>query len=463
MDKEERFYEWLKNRGCKDFPGRLVLREFPVTGRGLSAQVPIDISESIVNIPQSAVVSIRGLQEADVELYGHPLQGLEPLQVWLLMEMFLRPQSDSQQPSVWQPWLDMYPDPSDFVSMPVSFSDQQIAGLALEFQGPAKEHRKFYLDQVPRLVRALSKRFPLELVRKCVEEHGVYVFCCVNSRCVFTGVRNGYDDFGLVPGFDMLNMDPQVSMDKGIGWGTSPGNGETTFQVFVSNRMYSVGDQVFINYSNGRDDWELIKEYGFALGPHLNPTALEVQLNEPHWNIFIEAFLELTWGLETVRSEYVDITKWEDDLMEQVFVPGSIPGRGRYNSLFRVVASEEEPVPWQLEGVMTVLSMCITMTSVRMDHLAQAMWTGIDSENLVTARANCTVGKDCCPLQALLHSLQESLDFLSKVNHEEHVSKVALNVETEHILKGSVRGLHDVLRRYSCITQQQSDPGRGRK
>ncbi|CAN3376525.1 hypothetical protein DIURU_002722 [Diutina rugosa] len=333
----EAFEAWINhdddNTHSKSFIcPQITVQESSVFGRGLFALEDLDKPQLIIRIPHRLLVNFTTVVKhicryiPHVDFDQHPLYAsinrayeppelsddaaarfyrqldiatLEALSSFQVVSLFLIVES-SRPHSVWQPFLAMLPQLSDFDAVPLVWT--------------IRDNQPQWHKRLPPSAQAhaakVEARFDedWQVVSKLTSQRGYTIqkleylryWMCINSRCLYMDIPQGTttaDNFTLAPYVDFINhTDSDQCRLKIDGKG---------FQVFTST-PYKKGDQLFFSYGPHSNEF-LMCEYGF-ITPTNKWNTLDIThhilpevSSRPAWKEWLQD--NDYWGEYTISSD----------------------------------------------------------------------------------------------------------------------------------------------------------------
>lgn len=264
-----KFFDWLRQH---DFPKtKMVLAEFPNTGRGMMATSDIQAGEVIVSVPKAFLMCNETLQK----VYGqHPLSMHQLLALHLC---YLK----RDPTSWWKPYVDLLP--SHFNTMPVQYPPALAKHLPYYLKEEVAQQASKLESDYANVNRFIKSRQELGSVGYKEYE---WAWLCVNTRCIHMSTIDATAKGGNIAMailLDFLNHSWEAKIESGFNVRT---------QCFEIRTLtpYRKGEQVFINYGP-HDNLAILREYGFVIPDNIYNF---VSLDQEVWNLFDE--------METVRD-----------------------------------------------------------------------------------------------------------------------------------------------------------------
>lgn len=244
---------WLESR-LASFD--LQVHDFSTTGRGLQSTIDRSPGDVVISVPADDAVAATTLLDRYPKVLGRAAQKsqeqqqhqtrLTDEQVMAAGLLLLRKDGDRYASSL--------PEQYSVLDMPDAF----LLCLPTAYQKIIVAYKE-YCEQLRESMNQL-------LEQAISEEDFKWAFSTVRSRCVGMDgedderVRTGGTDEVrvMLPGFDLLNHK--------FGAEAIPSySEEEKLYVLKSNDSYSKGDQVFISYSDNRDNLKMLMTYGFCV------------------------------------------------------------------------------------------------------------------------------------------------------------------------------------------------------
>ncbi|KAG2221443.1 hypothetical protein INT45_005248 [Circinella minor] len=288
----DKFIDWLRQH---NFPKtKMVLAEFPETGRGMMATGDIEPGEIIVSVPKKFLICNETLQKE----YGqHPLTMHQLLALHIC---FLKRDSNSW----WKPYIDLLP--SHFNTMPVKYPKILADRLPTSLKGEVSQQMKRLESDYTTASRFLKSRNKNEFITYkeyewawlCGTEHLQFTkrlrisdkqqqtnnknfLIMLNTRCIHMSTIDATAKGGNIAMailLDFLNHSCNAKIESGFNVRT---------QCFEIRTLtpYKTGEQIFINYGP-HDNLAILREYGFII-PDQNDFNF-VSLDKEIWTLFDE-------------------------------------------------------------------------------------------------------------------------------------------------------------------------------
>lgn len=298
--------EWLAGR-LADFD--LEIYDFPDTGRGLKTTRDRKEGEVLVKVPEKDALTASVILDRFPLLDQAAKSSIETREIQLTDEqvlavgLLLLKQDKDRYASSLPPQQSVLQIPEPLISfLPVAYQKLIVA----------------YRQHCEKLRASIVEFLPDDVATKLVTPQDfAWAFATVRSRCVGMDgdddprVRTGGKDEirVMLPGFDLLNHK--------FGAVTSPGFHEEEQHYFVkSNDPYAADEQVFISYSDQRDNLKMLMTFGFvAPGNPEQIVNLDVEdlfraLAVARPAYFQPAVLQQLWGLIKKLGKERDLYEW---------------------------------------------------------------------------------------------------------------------------------------------------------
>jgi hypothetical protein len=237
----------------------LKVHDFATTGRGLQTTSDRSAGNVIVKVPEKDALTATFLLNRYPEILGQAAA--------THIEKYQTKLTDEQVMAVGLLLLKQ-DDDRYVISLPPQYSVLQMPELFLSFLPLAyKKLIKAYIQHTSDLQVSFQSVLPASADTALLisKDDFTWAFATVRSRCV--GMDGTDDDRVrtggtgeirvMLPGFDLLNHK--------FGAKAVPGYSTDEDYVVTSDDAYSKGDQVFISYSDNRNNLKMLMTYGFCI------------------------------------------------------------------------------------------------------------------------------------------------------------------------------------------------------
>ncbi|KAG0227788.1 SET domain-containing protein 4 [Actinomortierella wolfii] len=193
------FLRWLKEQGCPKT--KLTLAEFSNTGRGMMATKDIKAGEVIVQVPETNLVTMKGLQPvygSRISRFGKKIGShmFIALHIALLVQM--------SEKSGWLPYLQMLP--TKFDTMPVRYPPELYELLPPSAKNHVTKQKQKIMNDYKLALEFLQANNDL-LSKPLTYEEYEWAWLVVNTRCIYLDAKkqDNADNIALAPMLDFLN------------------------------------------------------------------------------------------------------------------------------------------------------------------------------------------------------------------------------------------------------------------
>ncbi|KAF9972638.1 SET domain-containing protein 4, partial [Actinomortierella ambigua] len=251
--KDKQYFEflrWLKTQGCPKT--KLTLAEFSNTGRGMMATKDIKAGEVIVQVPESNLVTMKGLQRvygSRISRFGKKLGShmFIALHIALLVQM--------SEKSGWLPYLRMLP--RKFDTMPVRYPEDLHELLPPNAKTHVNKQKQKIMGDYQLALEFLQANNDLASKPFTYEEYE-WAWLVVNTRCIYMDDKkqDSADNIALAPMLDFLNHTHEAKTEGRF-------DNKTKAYHIKTLLPYNKGSQCMINYGP-HDNCFILVEYGFV-------------------------------------------------------------------------------------------------------------------------------------------------------------------------------------------------------
>ena len=327
--------EWLVRR-LSEFD--LQPHDFSTTGRGLQTTRDRSAGDVLIRVPESEAITVKSilqhfpvLEQAATKSLEEQDEKLTDEQILAAGLLLLLQQSQPQESS-------STTNPSYALSLPPQYSVLQMPSELLACL--PRSYQKLiqaYHEHVAKLQHSLMSVLP-ETEKVVIADNNdfVWAFATVRSRCVG---MDGEDDARIrtggqgeirvmLPGFDLLNhqfgaqttpafVSANAAASERADTGTGGALEHGGYYEIRSEDTYPKDDQVFISYSDHRDNLKMLMTYGFCISSNPNRlVTFDVQdlleaCARARPKYFSEQVLGQLWGLLLKLKKERDLFVWD--------------------------------------------------------------------------------------------------------------------------------------------------------
>ena len=267
---------WMHARNWKNNT-KLILRNFESTGRGLSSNANINISDRLIEIPFNLMITVVTLENCDIFEAVHS-SGMKFTSQELL-GLFLAIEKHKGKSSTWYPYINSLPDTPP---LPWLCTEDQLQMVPSPLQDKLINKRRMFDTCWERVQKGIISSYTCPCCGNAgnfivtldlftwgyvmVDTRAVYVnFQIVNS--ISARILEPYlldmPCHALCPFLDMFNHSQQVITDAKVIFE----HGEWIYVLTALNRQMK-HEQIFVSYGD-HDNVNLICLYGFLLRPNI--------------------------------------------------------------------------------------------------------------------------------------------------------------------------------------------------
>ncbi|XP_074556686.1 ribulose-1,5 bisphosphate carboxylase/oxygenase large subunit N-methyltransferase, chloroplastic isoform X2 [Curcuma longa] len=327
LESASALQNWLSASGLP--PQKMEIRRVDVGERGLVALKNIRKGEKLLFVPPSLVITADSVWSCPE--VGNVLKK-NSVPDWPLLATYLISEASFKISSRWSSYITALPrQPYSLLYWTLSELDTYL--VASQIRERAIERITNVIGTYEDLrLRIFSKHqdlFPEEVFNI---DTFLWSFGILFSRLVRMPSMDG--KVALVPWADMLNHSPEVETfldydksSKGI--------------VFMADRSYQPGEQVFISYGK-KSNGELLLSYGFVPKDGTNPNdsvelLLSLKKSDKCYKEKLEALRK--YGLQVPQRFPLQITGWPVEMMAYSYLVVSPPNMSQYFEEMAAAAS----------------------------------------------------------------------------------------------------------------------------